>query len=200
MLKISTAAMILALAAAPLAAQDTTTDDNTLGTAVDDTVDTMQEGVDDTVDTMQEGVENGVDAVQEGVDNAQDALDTTTDTTLDADAHATMGADFAVTAPDGYVVLTDWSTLTADAITGADVRDPGDNGIGSVTDLEFDADGQVTGVIADIGGFLGMGTHTVKLGLEDVAIYQHTDGGLIVYTNLSEDALKSMPEYVPPQG
>ena len=30
-------------------------------------------------------------------------------------------------------------------------------------------------------------------------IKQNTDSGLIVYTNLSEDALKSMPEYVPPQ-
>ncbi len=182
MLKTSTAALILALAAAPLAAQDTTS-----------------EGViDDTIDTVQEGVDDGVDTVQEGVDEVQDALDP--DAMPDTGAQATAGAEIMVTAPEGYVVLSDWSALTAETVTGADLRDASDTGIGSVTDLELGAEGQVTAIIADVGGFLGMGTHTVRLGIEDVAIYHHSDGGLIVYTGLSADALKAMPEYTPPQG
>lgn len=171
MFRLTSVAIVTLALAAPLAAQDTT------------------DPVDDTVDTVQDNVNDGIDAVQDTLDDAM-----APEVTVEGQAGVAPG--FTVTAPEGFVALDSWAGITAETVTGADLRDPTDAGVGSVTDLELGADGEVTAVIADIGGFLGMGTHTVRLGLDQVAIYQHADGSVIVYTNLTEEALRALPEHM----
>lgn len=100
--------------------------------------------------------------------------------------------------PEGYSLLPDWSTVTADKLKGADVAGPDGGSIGSVSDVALSADGAATGLIADIGGFLGLGSHRVKLGTEQVTLYRNADGDLIAHSMLSKEALKALPEYTAP--
>ncbi len=103
-----------------------------------------------------------------------------------------------VPAPEGYSPVPDFAALTADQLTGIALHGPDNTDIGKVTDVELGADGAASGLIADIGGFLGMGSHTVRLGFDQVGVFSNADGRLIALTSLSEDTLKALPAYEKP--
>ncbi|MFE3836281.1 PRC-barrel domain-containing protein [Pseudogemmobacter sonorensis] len=101
--------------------------------------------------------------------------------------------------PEGYVAVTDLTMITATDLIGATLYDATGASLGSVSDIELGADDSLSGLVVDIGGFLGIGTHTVSLGTESLAVFREADGnGLVAATSLDEDTLKAMPEYVPP--
>lgn len=100
--------------------------------------------------------------------------------------------------PEGYSLLPNWSGITAETLKGATVAGPDGSSIGSISDVEVSADGAANGLIADIGGFLGLGSHTVKLGSDQVSLYQNADGDVIAHSVLTKDALQALPEYTPP--
>lgn len=110
---------------------------------------------------------------------------------------ATLSAG-TFTAPEGYTSVADFATLTADQIKSIDLHGPDQKNIGSISDVELGADGKITGLITDVGGFLGMGAHRVKLGLDHVGIFRNADGKLIAVTNQTEESLKAMPAYEAP--
>ncbi len=96
---------------------------------------------------------------------------------------------------DGYVVA-DASFLTSEKLTGAKVYDGTDAAIGEVSNLVLSADGQVTQVIVDVGGFLGMGEKPVALPLADIDILRQTDGDEVrVYLSQTKEQLEAMPNY-----
>lgn len=118
-------------------------------------------------------------------------------TTPEAPA-VTTPAPAPVAAPEGYSPVPDFATMTADQLQGIALHGPDNTDIGKVTDVELGADGKATGLIADIGGFLGMGSHTVRLSFEEVGVFSNADGRLIALTSLSEDTLKALPAYEKP--
>lgn len=96
---------------------------------------------------------------------------------------------------DGYVAA-DASMLTSEKLTGAKVYDGTDAVIGEVANLVLSADGQVTQVIVDVGGFLGMGEKPVALPLADIDILRATEGDeLRVYLSQTKEQLEAMPNY-----
>ena len=97
--------------------------------------------------------------------------------------------------PEGYRLLPDWGGITAQSLKGATVAGPDGASIGTISDVEISVDGTADGLIADIGGFLGIGSHTVKLGGDQVSLYQNGDGDVIAHSVLTKDALKALPEY-----
>lgn len=97
--------------------------------------------------------------------------------------------------PEGYRLLPDWGGITAESLKGATVAGPDGASIGTISDVEISVDGTADGLIADIGGFLGIGSHTVKLGGDQVSLYQNDDGDVIAHSVLTKDALKALPEY-----
>lgn len=115
-----------------------------------------------------------------------------------APAAGTTLATGSYTAPEGYTAIADFASVTADQLKGVDLHGPEAKDMGDVSDVELGADGKVSGVIADVGGFLGMGTHTVKLGLDEVGLFKNADGKIIAVTNKTVDALKATPEYTKP--
>lgn len=120
-------------------------------------------------------------------------------TTTAPAAPATTTAPAATTgfvAPEGYSLLSDWAAVTADQLKGVDIKGPEGSSIGEISDVELSTDGKVSGLIANIGGFLGMGTHTVKLGLDQVSLYANADKDLVAHSSLTKDALKALPEHV----
>lgn len=121
-------------------------------------------------------------------------------TSVDATT-GTAGADVAATmaAPEGYVAVPDVAAITAEQMQGIEVKGPEGDTIGEIADVELGADGRASGLIADVGGFLGMGEHRVKLSFDQVAVFSNADGELIAMSDLTEEQLKAMPEYEAPK-
>jgi sporulation protein YlmC with PRC-barrel domain len=86
--------------------------------------------------------------------------------------------------------------ITADNLLGANVYDINDENIGSVSDIVMGAEGQAEYAVIDIGGFLGLGTHTVAIGFDEMQVL-HDEGwaDLRVYVDASQEELENMPEY-----
>ncbi|MDO9524033.1 MAG: PRC-barrel domain-containing protein [Gemmobacter sp.] len=139
---------------------------------------------------------------------------TTTDTTTGTGTAATgtatapmttapaAGTDTAAATPgtspmarEGYASV-ERATLTAEMLTGADVYDSTDNRVGEVGDLVIAADGTVSDMILDVGGFLGMGVKHVAISLQDTEIMQQADGGEVrIYVAATKDELKALPDF-----
>ena len=77
---------------------------------------------------------------------------------------------------------------------------PGDwNQIGDVSDVVLSSDGQVMGYIVDIGGFLGLGQHTVLLSPDVANLVDFDDNVLwgddaVFATNYTQEELEALPE------
>lgn len=109
-----------------------------------------------------------------------------TDTTAGTD----MADDMADTDID-----TDLATdLDAD---GTDLTDPDGTGFAAVEGRqEVDmASGEISHVVLDVGGFLGIGTHTVAVPMEELQVFRDEGNNLRVYLPWTEAQLEALPEY-----
>lgn len=104
-----------------------------------------------------------------------------------------------IMAPEGYTAVPDFAAVTAEELKGVKVNGPEGDSIGEVADIELGADGKATGLIADIGGFLGLGEHRVKLSMEQVSVFSNADGDMVAVSDLTEEQLKAMPKYEAPK-
>lgn len=114
-------------------------------------------------------------------------------------APAEMPATETFTVPEGYSVVSDWTAVTADQLMGATLYAADGSNMGSVADLVLSTEGPVQGVVADVGGFLGIGTHRVNLGHDQVTLYRNESGTVIAATTLGAEALKALPAWEPAQ-
>jgi sporulation protein YlmC with PRC-barrel domain len=82
--------------------------------------------------------------------------------------------------------------FTAEQLIGRDVVDMDGNNIGEVRDLLIDRNDQVSSVLVDVGGFLGIGTRTVALDLASMRAEQGDDNLVVPYT---KEQLEALPAY-----
>ena len=88
--------------------------------------------------------------------------------------------------------VTEGDTVWTDNASYTEV-DANWNQVGKISDVLFDRDGRIVGVLAEIGGFLDIGDRDVILPLENVRFAGN--GGTIHYvTNLTEDELNNLTE------
>lgn len=67
--------------------------------------------------------------------------------------------------------------------------------VGDIEDVLLDRNGQMVGILAEIGGFLDIGDRDVILPLENVRIVGGGEDRQFNYvTNLTEDELEALPE------
>jgi sporulation protein YlmC with PRC-barrel domain len=85
-------------------------------------------------------------------------------------------------------------SFNASQVVGLSVVNNADDKIGKISELLVDQNGKINGVIVDVGGFLGIGTHPVKLGWNQIRLI-NKDGTEQAVVNMNKDALKQMPEY-----
>lgn len=96
---------------------------------------------------------------------------------------------------EGYERV-DLATLSAETLIGSNIQNMEDETVATVDDVLMALDGTaVESIAASFGGFLGFGTNTVLLTLEEVDIVQDADGNVIVRTNLTPELLEGRPEY-----
>lgn len=71
--------------------------------------------------------------------------------------------------------------------------DPNWESIGEVEDLILDQDGQVVGIVAEVGGFLGVGEHDVFIPTEDLRLLKRDDEWAYL-TRYTQEELEGLPE------
>jgi sporulation protein YlmC with PRC-barrel domain len=76
----------------------------------------------------------------------------------------------------------------------ADVYDPSEHKVGKVTDLMIDSNGNVTGAIIGVGGFLGVGQKDVVIPFKELKVSTR-DGKYWLVLNRTKDELKTAPAY-----
>lgn len=139
-----------------------------------------------------EAVEESVTA--DGTVGTGNATDTVMPTDGASTETAMAPADGNMVLPEGYVEV-DRATLTTEQLTGADVRDASDASIAEVQDLVLTAEGQVTDVVLDVGGFLGMGAKRVAIPMDSLTVAQADGGALRLWVNMTKEQLEALPEY-----
>lgn len=86
--------------------------------------------------------------------------------------------------------------ITTNDVESATVYGRDDEKIGAVSNLVVGADGKITHAIVDVGGFLGLGAHPVKLPFGDLTVLRATDGSDVrVNLGTTKEQLEGMPKY-----
>lgn len=107
--------------------------------------------------------------------------------------------DVVMTAPmldrDGFATAN-YADLNTEDLIGARVYGINDEDIGEISELLLTDAGKIDRAVVDVGGFLGMGEHSVALPIDKVQIMRSDVGNEFrVYVDNTEDALKKLPEY-----
>jgi hypothetical protein len=109
--------------------------------------------------------------------------------------HAASGGSGYRFVRDGYN-RAETHELTTSDVESATVYGRNDETIGSISSLKIGADGKITHAAIDVGGFLGMGAHSVLLPFDKLTILRETDGSdMRVHLDTTKDELKAMPHY-----
>lgn len=127
-------------------------------------------------------------------DSATDPAPAPVETEVDNGAAATDGTTSGYALPEGYALVAP-DVLTAEMLTGAQVYGPNNNDIAEIADLVLTPEGKVSQVVMDVGGFLGMGEHRVAIPMERVGVALRDGADVRVYTDLTEEELKALPEF-----
>lgn len=96
---------------------------------------------------------------------------------------------------EGYSKASNHDITTAD-VESAYVYGRDNETIGSIKTLRVDTDGKITDAVIDVGGFLGMGAHSVSVPFSQLTVLRETSGSDIqVHLDTTKDKLKAMPHH-----
>lgn len=92
--------------------------------------------------------------------------------------------------------LANLDGLTAEKLQGAAVMGENDETVGEVDKLIMTENGQVSEVVINVGGFLGLGEKPVAVPFERLQILRGVEEGDVrIYIDANEAALEAKPEY-----
>lgn len=89
-------------------------------------------------------------------------------------------------------LATSPSTVDVEKLIGRNIKNSADETVGEIDSVMIDRDGKARYVVANVGGFLGMGEKHVALAWDGLTI---TQNGEHVVANVQKDALKELPEF-----
>lgn len=95
---------------------------------------------------------------------------------------------------DGYENVS-YEEMTADDLTGANVYGADNEDMGEVSELLLNDDGSLDRAVLDIGGFLGLGEHSIAVTFEELQIVRGEGGDVRVYIDATQEELEAQPEY-----
>lgn len=82
-------------------------------------------------------------------------------------------------------------------LIGLKVMGPGDESIGSISDLLLDKDGKVIAAVVGVGGFLGIGKKNVAVPFESLTLSRNPDGNEQATVKLAKTELEKAPDFKP---
>ncbi len=96
---------------------------------------------------------------------------------------------------NGYDRAEPQDLTTAD-VENATVYGRDDETIGSISALKVGTDGKISHAIIEVGGFLGIGTHSVSLPFAQLSVLREIDGADVrVNLDTTAEQLKAMPAH-----
>ena len=96
---------------------------------------------------------------------------------------------------DGYSQAAVHELKSSD-LEGANVYGREDETIGSISTLKLSSDGQINAAVIDVGGFLGIGAHSVMVPFGDLTVLREAGGSQVrVHMDTTKDKLKAMPHH-----
>jgi sporulation protein YlmC with PRC-barrel domain len=129
----------------------------------------------------------------EGYRSAMPA-DTISNTNLTNDVNSAA----AVTGvPMDRSTLTEASldNLTADDLDGTPIYGVNDERIGEIGEVVLSAEGKISDVIVDVGGFLGIGERHVAMKLGQIALMEDAGGSMSGYVTMTKDQVEALDEW-----
>ncbi len=115
----------------------------------------------------------------------------------------TAADDQATQADQTSTAAIDKSTLTelpadkisADNLIGTGVYGADDAKVGKIGDVVLSADNKVDAVVIDVGGFLGMGSKPVAIGMDNLKFMTDKHGSNYLSPTFTKDELAAQPAY-----
>ena len=104
--------------------------------------------------------------------------------------------EVALNVPADHIVTT-MENMSVETLMGAELRNPENEDIAEISDITIGADGVVNGVVADIGGFLGIGVRQVLIDPKALSFYNAPNADLVAYVSMTREQLEALPEYIP---
>jgi hypothetical protein len=93
-----------------------------------------------------------------------------------------------------YIVEQPGNTLLATEYIGRSIQGPGNQPVGTVSNLLVDSTGRVTGIVIDVGGFLEYGAKEIAIAFE--AIYPVMENGReALLVEMIKDQLAAAPAF-----
>ncbi|HVW55598.1 MAG TPA: PRC-barrel domain-containing protein [Rhizobiaceae bacterium] len=89
----------------------------------------------------------------------------------------------------------DVGTISANDLIGTKVYGANNADLGSISDVVLDKQGKIDAIVVDVGGFLGMGTKRVAIGMTNLQFLADKNGRKYLYTPLTKDQLQKQPTY-----
>ena len=114
----------------------------------------------------------------------------------------TTPAQPSTSAPSGQASKSFVESQSSDqwlgsTIIGLKVMGPGDESIGSISDLLLAKDGKVIAAVVGVGGFLGIGKKNVAVPFESLNLSRNPDGNEQATLKLSKTELEKAPDFKP---
>lgn len=86
--------------------------------------------------------------------------------------------------------------LTTAEVENAAVQGPDGEALGTIRALKLGTDGRITDAVIDVGGFLGLGVHTVVVPFIDLMVLRVQDGpALRIELDTTADHLRALPRH-----
>lgn len=86
--------------------------------------------------------------------------------------------------------------LTTKNLDNAKVYGREEETIGSISSLNVGGDGKITEAVIDVGGFLGIGAHSVLVPFSRLTVLREAEGSDIrVHMDTTKEQLKAMPHH-----
>ncbi|MFX0546026.1 PRC-barrel domain-containing protein [Roseovarius sp. S1116L3] len=99
-------------------------------------------------------------------------------------------------ADDAEMQTVAYDDMTTEELLGTTVYGSNDEWVGEISELALGDDGNVSAVILDIGGFLGLGERAVSMPMDQVELRRMgDDGDVSAYVSATEEELENMEEW-----
>jgi len=151
------------------------------------------------VAAAQESTETGetTDQIQTEELNVETGTDSElgADTGLESETDLGTGTDLGATGSGSDMGASAFSGYSADELIGTSVQGVDGDDIAEVSDLVLDDSDQVSHVLVDVGGFLGIGSKVVALDPNAIQISQDDAGEPVITTSMTQEELESMPSF-----
>lgn len=184
MKRFAVSATALMIAAAPALA-----DNHEVGDKMENAAESAVMGTKQAAGEAAQATENAAESVAESAGQAAENIETMAENAAGMD-DAKLIRTRDITGGEVYSIAEgeSWDAINFDAV--------GDNwnDIGEIEDIVLSRDGQLKGIVAEVGGFLDIADKHVMLEVKDMKLVPVDDEEYAVVTRMTEEQLEQLPE------